>query len=88
MPLTRFLLTSIDVRVSASRRVFVAMFAHASLLAEAAPALKADEYRGTLGFRLVYVPNEAKVLVTASPAPRVLELVSEGGLEPPRPEGH
>jgi hypothetical protein len=50
----------------------------ATALAEADPKLKARVYRETLGLRLVYKPDESKVLVTASPAPRVLENVSEG----------
>ena len=58
------------------------------VLADAKPAVKAKVYKDTLGLHLVYLPEEAKVLVTATPAGHVPKCVSEGGLEPPRPKGH
>jgi site-specific DNA recombinase len=56
-----------------------------TVLAHADATLKADVY-ADLGLRMIYQPAEELVLVSASPC--VPQRVSEGGLEPPRPEGH
>ena len=56
-----------------------------AVLANADPTLKAEIY-ADLGLRMIYQPAEELVLVSASPC--VPQRVSEGGLEPPRPEGH
>jgi hypothetical protein len=57
-----------------------------AVLAGADSELRARVY-GDLGITLTYRPAEDLVAVAAVPS-RVRNCVSEGGLEPPRPEGH
>ncbi len=56
-----------------------------ALLRQADPANKAEFYR-RLGLRLTYDHETRMVLAETRPAPSVCaKVVSEGGLEPPRP---
>ena len=57
-----------------------------AVLAAADPELRARVY-ADLGITLTYRPAADLVTVAAVPS-RVRKCVSEGGLEPPRPEGH
>ncbi len=55
-----------------------------AILGRADPADKADVYR-QLGLRLTYDHQTQTVLAESRPAPDGVLIVSEGGLEPPRP---
>ena len=57
------------------------------MLADADPTIKAELY-ASLGVRLTYDPDDRLVEPVEARCHGVRKIVSEGGLEPPRPCGH